>query len=263
MMPTVHHEDNAVSSDGLSYNRPPITEAVIDIRIAPPVSEDELARANAKFVELYPHEDTHHEVDYEIRPDEAGHPNVSEARRTHFFKRASHDQREIVLLKSSGIAVCDRAPYAGWDSFSERFWRDWAVWIDAVGRRNINRIGMRYINRIDIPMQPGEAVVYHENYVTVHVQSPEDKFGPTIGYEARAIYRLEKIQGHFLLRTTILGPPAPVPDHVSVLIDFDLAREADPPQDDGGLKELLDVMREQKNMIFEAVITDEARKLFQ
>jgi len=257
------HKADKLTIPGSSYARPPIIEAVIELRFREALGAEELARVSERFGEVYPDQREETETEFTITPDPTGRP-ITQTRGTfQNFLRASQDQREALVLKPAAMAVVDRAPYAGWSAFFDRFKRDWRIWTRAAGPRRIERVGMRYINRIDIPMLADRQIVHQENYVTVHVQSPEHIYGATMGYEARAVYALASVGGHFLLRTTVLGPPPPVPGYLSVLLDFDLVRETEPPQDENDLMTLLATMRAEKNKIFNAAITDKARELFQ
>ncbi|MGH2516962.1 MAG: TIGR04255 family protein, partial [Ktedonobacterales bacterium] len=47
-----------------------------------------------------------------------------------------------------------------------------------------------------------------------------------------------------------------------VILDFDLFREQEWVSDDEGIWQFLEQLRERKNTLFEASITDAARKLF-
>ena len=262
MMAFVQQKADQLTSPGSSYARPPIIETVIELRFREALGAEELARVSERFGAAYPDQREETETELTITPDPTGRP-ITQTRGTfQNFLRASQDQWEALVLKPAAMAVVDRAPYAGWSAFFDRFKRDWRIWTGAAGSRQITRIGMRTINRIDIPMRTLKDVVYQEDYVKVHVQSPEDVYGPTSGYEARAVYSLASIGGHFLLRTTVLGSPPPVPGHLSVLLDFDLVRETDPPQNENDLMTLLATMRVEKNKIFEAAITEKARELF-
>ena len=49
---------------------------------------------------------------------------------------------------------------------------------------------------------------------------------------------------------------------MSLLLDIDVSRMDELPQNDEGLWAFVDRIREYKNMIFEACITDRARELF-
>jgi uncharacterized protein (TIGR04255 family) len=52
-------------------------------------------------------------------------------------------------------------------------------------------------------------------------------------------------------------------EHGSFLLDLDIAREGDPPQNDEGIYDLLHQIRVKKNEVFEACVTNSARDSFQ
>jgi len=56
--------------------------------------------------------------------------------------------------------------------------------------------------------------------------------------------------------------PAPLINHVSMVLDIDVFRTDQIPGRDADLWDCIDTVRSLKNAIFEACITDEARKLF-
>jgi uncharacterized protein (TIGR04255 family) len=69
-----------------------------------------------------------------------------------------------------------------------------------------------------------------------------------------------EIDGKVIVNTATA--PSPLIDHVSLLLDMDLFKDQNLPQKDDELWDLLAAYRKQKNMLFEAFITDRARGLF-
>ena len=53
------------------------------------------------------------------------------------------------------------------------------------------------------------------------------------------------------------------PNTVAVVLDIDVFRTSELPQDEAQLWEQMEQLRHEKNRVFEACITDEARRLFQ
>jgi uncharacterized protein (TIGR04255 family) len=250
-----------VRPPGSRYSRPPIVEAVIEVRLADQITTEELARANSALSEHYPAEQSQREAQFRIEVEGLGRPRPELVAEIEFFQRASQNQREVAVVKPSALAVADRAPYAGWDQFAKRFQRDWLVWTKAIGHRAIQRVGMRYINRIDVPWPDGAPALRQEDYIKTYFQAPEDAFGLTLSFEARAVFRAPKIDGQFLLRTARL-PVGSVPGHLSILLDIDLSRDTNLPAETAELTALLNAMRHEKNRIFESCVTDRARELF-
>ena len=72
----------------------------------------------------------------------------------------------------------------------------------------------------------------------------------------------EDLQGLLVLNQSLVPPqPGPQPTTVSVLLDIDLFRAHDLPQDDEGLWSFFERLHAKKNEVFEGCITDLTREL--
>jgi uncharacterized protein (TIGR04255 family) len=156
------------------------------------------------------------------------------------------------------MLVCSQlAPYPGWDTFFERFRRDWGVWKRTLGYRKITRIGVRYINRIDIPAT--EPVVEHEHYLNVYPHVPSI-FPTLISYNLVAQSYLPDIECALTLNSS--STPSPLLGHAAFIVDQDIFKEGDLPQSDDAIYAFLNRIRDKKNEVFEACIKPRARELF-
>jgi uncharacterized protein (TIGR04255 family) len=70
------------------------------------------------------------------------------------------------------------------------------------------------------------------------------------------------LQGACVINQTIIEPPAK-PNTVAVVLDIDVFRTSGVATDETRLWEQLEQLRNEKNRVFEACITDDARRLFQ
>jgi uncharacterized protein (TIGR04255 family) len=170
---------------------------------------------------------------------------------------SSKDQAEMLLLWPLTLVVSQLAPYPGWEFFFGRFERDWRIWKRVAGYRKITRIGVRFVNRIDIPQ--ADRVIEEDNYLKVYAKLP-DTFGPVTGYGVQAQFPPDEEGCRLTLNSGLV--PSPLMGHGSILLDLDIAIEVNPPQNDGEIYVLLDKIRAKKNTAFEACITDHARELF-
>jgi len=68
------------------------------------------------------------------------------------------------------------------------------------------------------------------------------------------------IKSLLLLSQAIIEPAKP--GVVSVVLDNDIFRAEEVPTDEGEVWEFFDMLRERKNDVFEACITDKSRELF-
>ena len=234
------------------YKRPPITEAVIEIRFAAAIDSATLDEVSAAFKSFYPREELLKGVQFQMNLGVT--PSAVEQIG---YRRSSPDQTHILLLIPPSLLMSQLAPYPGWDQFFGRFCRDWDVWKKSVGYRKIIRIGVRYINRIDIPSS--EPVVYEEQFLNVYPHIPE-VLGPMTQYAVQAQLPIVDIGCNLTLNSSVV--PSPLLDHRSFVIDQDIGKD-NPPQNDDGIYQLLKQIRATKNRVFEACITDRARELFE
>src|SRR4051812_15059208 len=95
------------------YKRPPITEAVIELRFEPPVERDLLDRANKRLLENYPLAAENQIINVEV-----GDAAATVQRAFQGYRLTSLDGTAIVTLAPNLIATSRLAPYEGWDPFA-------------------------------------------------------------------------------------------------------------------------------------------------
>lgn len=172
-------------------------------------------------------------------------------------KLSSLDRADMMLVRPTSIAVSRLAPYKGWESFLKEAQAAWTDLHHVVTKPILSRIGVRYINRIDAPQAFGTLA---ERLVNIHPSLPPLSEEPMKHYFVQATLRL----AHGL-SVTINSQPveSPVPAHFGFLLDIDVYVEENIPLRDDELWTLIESTRAAKNCVFEALITNEARELFQ
>lgn len=236
------------------YSRPPITEAVIDIRVENPPDEKAREKLSRKFEKYYPNLRVEEGRNFKIEFG-TGEVQVEPAGKT--FRRSSYDEDQVLLLTPEVFAVSHVGLYPGWNAFYDRFLRDWQIWRKDVGYRKISRIGLRTINRIDVPIVDGK--VEHEKFVTLSINLPE-AYPDNVGFQLTANIPLPAVKGIATVQSAIID--SPVPGFAGVALDIDLSKQIDLPQKDEELFDCLAQMRLLKNDLFESFITEEARGIF-
>lgn len=245
---------------GRQYKNPPITEAVIEVRFAEPSDPTDLSKASAKFAQLYPHEQMM--KNYEVRLDIPGpdnHPSAQFQHEQNVHRRTSADLSKFLLLSPTNIVISQLSPYTGWKTLFDRFVRDWKIWTKFKGYQKIIRVGVRFINRIDIPIHNG--IAEQEEHLNVYPKLPDGMKDPLSGYGVQVQYPLTDIGCTLTINSAAV--PSPLLGYGSVLLDIDVSMIADPPQSDVALYSLLNTIHNKKNEIFEACVTDKARELFE
>lgn len=239
----------------LSYDRPPITEAVIGITFSSPIKEAELLSVKNKLLTHYPdHQLIQH---YDVNVDLSNKPTTT--LNEHVGHRLStRDMTELLLIQPATFSLSQLAPYPGWDIFLEHFVRDWATWKRVIGFRQITRIGVRFINRIDIPVT-GSRIEY-EDFLNIYPKLPSG-FDLIEAYAVQISKDLDDIGCHLKINTAAV--PSPILGFSSFVVDIDISKETSVPQSDNDIYKLLGQIRTKKNDVFEACVSDRSRGLFQ
>lgn len=241
------------------YSRAPIIEAVIELRFERPIQASLLERVSDALGRYYPNLQEFAQFQVQVGPQPDGGAPVRTSSPDKVWRRSAHDEQHVAMVGPNAFGVSQLAPYEGWDAYFGRFRRDWEIWTEKAGRPKITRVGLRYINRIDIPAE-AEGLVHQNEYVQFLINAPPG-LGPTNGYAVNAIFRAPKSPCTVVINTGMASFQM-VPGFASVNLDIDLAAERDLPPNDSGLFALLEEMRDDKNFIFEECITDRARAIF-
>lgn len=241
-----------------SYKRPPITEAIIGVTFAEQLDPAKLSKAHKKFVRAYPQHLEVKNVSLKVELSREGRANADETQVAIGHRRSNSDADELLVLWPSEFVVSQLAPYPGWEVFIARFERDWKIWKQTTGFRHVRRIGVRFINRIDIPLIDNR--VDHEKYLNVYARLP-NPISEVGAYGVQMAAAIEDIKCALKLNSGTVN--APILNHSAFLLDIDFSRMTDVPQSDADILVLLDQIRTKKNEVFEACITNRTRRLFQ
>lgn len=242
----------------ISYSAPPITEAVIGISFASPIDQKKIDTVNTRFKINYPNHQlvSNYGVAVNI-PMGNGNQPTTNINKENGYRHSSLDMTQLLVLWQSSFIVSQLAPYKGWEHFFSRFVSDWNIWKKTIGFQTIQRIGVRFINRIDIPVK--DSSVSHEEFLNVYPKLPAN-LDPIDAYAVQASMRFPDID--CVLRINSAAVPSPILDHIAFVIDIDISREVNPPQNDEEIFDILNAIRIKKNEVFESCVSDRARELF-
>jgi uncharacterized protein (TIGR04255 family) len=239
------------------YPKAPITEAVIHLAVAGRATSEELQKLVKRFSKDYPQQETLAAVNVTV--DTTGGPATIE-QQLQGYRLKSTDQADLVIVFPDGVAAARLVPYPGWEYLRERARSAWAEWRKNVTYSGMQRIGIRYINRIDVPIKQDE-ILDIDTYLRFGPRVPDFSKRPLNGFLVQATRPTDLEHWSTSVTSTIVSP-APLIDHVSMILDIDTFRTEQIPGRDADLWACIDTVRPLKNAIFEACITDEARRLF-
>jgi uncharacterized protein (TIGR04255 family) len=238
------------------YQKPPITEAIIDLRVElpPDVGLTELSKAHGGEA-AYPTVEELHAAFGQMQVGPQVSAMASSKRVGYLFR--SGDGKQIYQARLDGFTVSRLASYENWKALRDEARRLWDVYRSVAKPSKVLRLAVRYINRIDIPLPFKDFKDYLRTVPEVSPDLPQE----LAGYFMRLAIPLEDIKAVVLINETIIEPASQ--NVVSVVLDIDIFRTADLPTDEEGIWAFFEELRVRKNSVFEACITDKARELFQ
>jgi uncharacterized protein (TIGR04255 family) len=196
-----------------AYSHPPITEAVIELRVHPEVSQNEQEKIVRRLNKDYPHSQqlSAFNVNIDTTPTGSG---VIVSQQPQGFRLTSNDQTNIVIVSPQSVASSRLAPYPGWDAFCGQAIAVWKVWNRSTKTHTVRRVGVRYINRIDIPLDDSDHIRL-EDYLTFYPHTPEIGTSPGINYLVQITRATHKPMWIATITSTIV--PSPLLKHMSIL----------------------------------------------
>ena len=242
---------------GRHYANAPITEALIDIQAQLPPASDlgKLARIQQAISQDYPGKQRQelHQFQVQVFP---GQPEGAKTEDTILgFRLSSSDGKQIVQVRRNGFSFSRLTPYENWGRMRDEARRLWSLYSEAVRPTKITRVAVRYINQINIPLPMNDFA----DYVLLSPQVPPGMSQDLSNYFMRLEQPQPDIGAHLVLITAMLQPTDP--SVCSVALDIDVFGQSLEITDDKEAWELLESLRQRKDQIFEACITDQTRRI--
>ena len=239
------------------YENAPIREAVIDIQVvpAPGIAVDDLKKIDVG--RSYSQSDAIHTGVGQIQFGPSPGATATASSQPSGFVYKSSDMKQILQAQIGKFTLSRLAPYESWEPFSAEAKRLWTSYRRVAKPLTVNRMGVRYINRIDIPLP----LLDFKEYLRTVPEVASDLPQGLAGYLMRLAIPLEDITGMAAITETMVPPPTP--HLVSILLDIDVSVSGAFASDSVLIWETFEKLRQKKNLIFNACLTDKAKGLFQ
>lgn len=240
----------------------PISEAVLDIRLdaeGAPAFE-----ALDRFVQAvkadYPQAKKVGQLRAELRADlgAAQAPQLTHTTSAEPFgyQCISADGKRIAQPQVHGFVFSKLRPYERWATFRDEARRLFELYCEQFGPRSVRRVALRTINRLDIP---GTQIDFKDWIRTGPEISPVLPQGLD-GFFLQVQQPYDDVKAKCIIHETLVPPE--VPNTVAVVLDIDLFRDAEIPQEPTDLWSLFDELRNKKDDIFLGCITERMRETF-
>ena len=243
---------------GPPYPSPPIFECVMELRFRDASHADFAEKAARKISDSYDHSHTEHLVNFEVLIVNGG-VKTNGSKPTPVIKLTSNDQTDACTVLNDKVYWSRLAPYKGWDEFAGRIQRDLTAMKRVVGQRSLERVGLRYRNRIDVPVEQPTQICRYENYLRVKIDLPS-LLDPSNGFEWRVKKEFPALGLTAYIMSGVMEPVLPMMG--AFLLDIDISAQVDETVNRADIVGTLVKMRDLKNDIFERSITDVARESF-
>lgn len=245
-------------TDVTRYKSPPIAEAVIEVRFE---AGDEWS------IEVVSNLRDHFRPNYpalpkqivgsalEITSTEAdGSAALRVATADILYEFASEDGRRLVRVGGAVLTVHILAPYTSWDEFGRQVSEALDPYISLAKPKAINRLGVRYINKIELGPGPVEL----GDYCTIAVDVPEEQGFRLGSFFVRTEARFH--DGPIRMIRTFASAPS---EQVVLALDIDVIDERrqhliPTPE----LMDQIDTLRSIEREVFESSITERLRRTF-
>lgn len=247
-----------------TYRNPPIEEAVCDFQFAPGTEWDPTipGRIYEKLKATYNEKPRQQQViEAQIQGTNAeGSPSVSLQSR--FGKTRvqllGENGTRIVGIGSDQLSVHMLRPYTMWDDFRPRILQALNAYREIAEPEGITRVGLRYINRISLEEESPDL----SKYFAIPPRFPEvDPSTKMVAFFNRK--EVEYLDQPIRVVVTFADMEPQTPDHSSYLLDIDIIWIAsDSPISLDEIEHVMEEIKGRHRKVFESLITDEARSLF-
>lgn len=240
------------------YENAPITEAIIDLRVArcAELTIEKLKTSCDKIITEYPNIEPQFEVSGKIEVQPGVSASTSAQQEQIGYRCTSKDWKYICQSRINGLTFSRLAPYESWQPFRDKAKQCWDNYRNSTKPTEITRLAVRYINRIDIPHQTVEL----KDYFRTSPEVPPDMSKSIAGFFTQLRIRQNDIAAQLLLNQAVV--PSSHEGVTSIILDLDLFRENDVPQDEPEIWAFFETLHARKNDLFESCITDKTRELF-
>ena len=238
------------------YDKAPIKEAIIDIQIENPSS---LTLANFENVGILPppgYTERQELMMGHLRGQLEEGVLTATARQDQLgYVFVGGEGKHVVQFKVNGFTFSRLAPYQTWEQLRNEAKTLWSSYRQIVGALPVVRVGLRYVNQLDLPLPIRDFRDFVRTYPEISSDLPQQLAGFFLQVQIP-----QDDLGAMLILNEAMVPPSG-PNVASLVLDIDVFKQGFKPQSDDDVWNIMDALRLRKNLIFEGCITNNTREL--
>ena len=242
-------------------SNPPIVEAVIDVRASIPGTPEDFKTLARELTNEFPHVEIKQQFEGKLEfKNDTPIASITTPPSFAAIRIANEDKSIFVHLEPEGFALINAKDYIGGDYFISEAVKRWEWLVERTTPKSVASVAMNYVNRLEIPLNKSEHI---EKYFVFPPKLPEGAPQLISEYLSRVVSRdanrnatatiIQQLKPH-----TTWNKPFPF----RIVVE---TRKALSPSsvDSTILRKNLDSLRELKNEIFFALLTEETVRIYE
>jgi uncharacterized protein (TIGR04255 family) len=255
-------DSQTAAETDLKLARPPIVEAVLDIDCDLPPNRllaSLEVPAREMYRDRYPRFRAHFRQEHQIEATLDTPVNLSVQRGVIGLRFLQDDEKQLVQVRAQGFSFNRLAPYTSLDDYLPEIRTRWQQFVELAAPVLIRSVGLRYINRILVPIEDGNVEL--DAYFKVSPRLPDGQRLSLVGFVHQHA-AVERLTGH---QVNIVMASQPFEaDKLPVILDNAVATfEKGEPGDWEWILAKIQCLRALKNEVFRRSLTESCLKLFQ
>jgi uncharacterized protein (TIGR04255 family) len=238
------------------YDKAPIKEAIIDIQIE---RSPLLALTNLEKAEIVPpqgYEERKTLMMGQIRSQMEGGQLRATAKQDQLgYAFIGGEGKHVAQFRLNGFTFSRLAPYQTWEQLRDEAKTLWESYRQIVGPLPIVRIGLRYVNQLDLPAPLRD----FRDFIRSYPEISSDLTQELAGFFLQVQIPQEDIGAMLFLNEALVPPSGP--NVVSVVLDIDVFKQGLKLESEDELWNTMEALRLRKNLVFEGCITNNTREL--
>jgi uncharacterized protein (TIGR04255 family) len=242
--------------------RAPITEAILDIQVAP--------RAGATFTDLqnsFPLDFGYRQQSFMVtssfgfvlQPDAEVKQQVGPAEKIG-LRLHSQDEKYVALVRTNGLSLSRLAPYENWDALEAEARKLWDLYVKRWSPDKVKGLATRYINNLRLPLKSGQDT--HDFIITLMDLPPEVPQG--LGPFVQQFDCMDPPNGQDHVRMALAWNGQHDGDRLPIILDISAYRAQElQPADPTLWSVTFRALRDLKNRCFFGTLTELAMKEYE
>lgn len=237
-------------------NNAPVKEALIDCQFTGEWNRDlldvcaELAGGSGRVTDLF-------ETQFTLTMNnEGGETKFDPTTNSRVGKRIDFpDTRQVLQIQRTGFTFSQLEPYGSWQQVVESAGKLWETFSSNVDKLQISRLGIRYINVIDLPIPFAD----FNEYLTMAPQIPSELPQGLSQFLTRTV---SPIDNDLVVVTQSFSHGDAHADKARVVLDIDVNCTDLSQLTSASIVPTLNRLRERKNAVFFSYLTEKALEMY-